>query len=77
MSFPPTPLADATKQSLADAFRAVPDGKRGALVIIADEHGAKAMVAANLNGNWKIAAGTAVDWTGKHPTGYVEIVGSW
>lgn len=71
-----TPLSDAVKQSIADAFAAVPDGKRGALLVLADEHGAKAMVAAKLGGSWKVAAGTAVDWTG-HVSGQVSILGSW
>lgn len=62
-----TPISDAVRLSISDAFRAVPEGRRSALLVIADERGARAMV----------AAGTAVEWTGKRPTGYVSIEGSW
>ena len=59
-----TPIADAVRQSITEAFAIVPDGKRGALVVIADEHGPRAVVAAKLNGHWKVAAGGSVPWTG-------------
>jgi hypothetical protein len=71
-----TPISDAVKASINDAFRAVPDGKRGALLILADEHGARAMLAANLNGNWKVAVEGSKPWHGP-VTGTVAIVGSW
>jgi hypothetical protein len=76
MDGPVTPIGDAVRQSLADAFRAVPDGKRGALVVIADEHGARAMVAARLGDHWKVAAGTSTPWHGSI-SGTVAIEGSW
>jgi hypothetical protein len=71
-----TPIADAVKQSIVEAFTAVPDGKRGALLVIADEHGARAMMAANLNGHWKVAAEGAKPWHGP-VVGTVSIQGSW
>jgi hypothetical protein len=73
---PATPIADAVKASINDAFRAVPDGKRGALLVIADEHGARAMVAARIGDNWKVAAEAAKPWN-EPVTGTVAIVGSW
>ena len=73
---PFTPIGDAVRRSITDAFTLVPDGKRGALLVIADEHGARAMVAANLNGHWKVAATTEKAWKGP-VTATVSIVGTW
>lgn len=76
-SEPPfTPIADAVRVSIRDAFTAVPKGKRGALLVIADEHGARATVAANIGGSWRVAAGAAKPWNGP-VTGTVAIIGSW
>lgn len=71
-----TPISDAVKQSITEAFRAVPSDKRGALLVLVTESGAKAMLAAKLNGTWKVAANAQVDWTGQ-VTGSVAIQGSW
>lgn len=71
-----TPIRDAVKQSINDAFRAVPDGRRGALLVIADEYGARAMVAAKFGDHWKVAAGGAKPWHGP-VTGTAAIEGSW
>lgn len=73
---PETPIGDAVKRSIAAAFAAVPDGKRGALLVIADQHGARAMVAARLGDSWKVAAGTSKPWRGP-VTAEVTIEGSW
>lgn len=61
---------------MAESFAAVPDGKRGALVVIADEHGSRALLAAKLGDHWKVAAGGGADWAGP-VTGTVAVVGSW
>lgn len=71
-----TPIADAVRQSIADSFKAIPEGKRGALLVIADTNGARAMVAANINGNWKVAAEAAKPWHGP-VTATVSVIGSW
>jgi DNA integrity scanning protein DisA with diadenylate cyclase activity len=71
------PIADSLKQKIEDAFKVVPEGKRGALLIIADEQGARAHVAAKLGGSWKVAAGAGVPWSGGEPSGWVGISGSW
>ena len=71
-----TPISDAIRDSLSDAFKAVPDNKRGALVVIADEQGARAMLAAKLGDNWKVAAGVSKPWDGP-VTGSVAIMGTW
>lgn len=73
-----TPIADAVKQQIDLAFRTVPEGKRGALLVLVDQDGARAHVAAKLDeaGRWKVAAGGGVAWTGD-VHGSVAIVGSW
>jgi len=72
----PTPLADAVKRSITDALHQVPVGKRGALLVLVDAQGARAMVAAKLGDHWKVAADTARPWEGPI-TGSVAIAGSW
>lgn len=71
-----SPIADAVKQSIADAFSAVPDGKRGALIVVADEHGARAMLAAKIGEHWLVAAEGAKPWAGP-VTGTVSVQASW
>lgn len=71
-----TPISDAVKASIDAAFRAVPDGKRGALLMVADEHGTRVHVAAKLGKDWKVAAGAGWTWDGQ-VTGSVAVVGVW
>lgn len=75
---PRTPISDAIKASVADAFRAVPAGKSGALLAMADEAGARLHVAFRLPGtdDWKVGAVVGKPWTDK-PYGYVSVVGYW
>ena len=40
-----TPLADGMKRQVTEAFAIVPEHKRGALIVIADEQGARAHLA--------------------------------
>lgn len=72
-----TPLADGMKRQIETAFAVVPDGKRGALLVVADDSGARAHLAAKLGSHWKVAAGVGVPWTGKKPTGWVGVMGAW
>ena len=71
-----TPISDAVKRSINEAFSAVPNGKRGALLVIADEHGARAMLAARLGSSWKVAASGEKPWNGQ-VIGTVSVQGSW
>ena len=68
--------ARAVHESLGDAFAAIPEGKRGALLVIADQDGARAMLAAKIGANWQLAAGAGSAWTGK-VEGQIAIAGSW
>lgn len=69
--------SDETKTLIADALAAIPQGKRGALLVRADSQGfAIAQVAARLGDSWKVAAGAGA-WIGKRPSGYVAVEASW
>lgn len=72
-----TPIAEGMKRQIEEAFAVVPKGKRGALIVLADEHGARAHVAAKLNDRWKVAGGAGVPWHGDKPSGWVGVVGCW
>ena len=70
------PITDTMKRLVDEAFTAVPEGKRGALVVLADENGARAHVAAKIGDRWKIAATAGVKWTGEARFG-VGVVNAW
>jgi hypothetical protein len=72
-----TPIAEGMKRQISEAFAIVPERKRGALIVIADEHGARAHLAAKLNDRWKVAAGLGVPWTGEKPVAWIGVIGSW
>lgn len=73
-----TPIADGMKQQITAAFQAVPAGKRGALLVIADEHGARAHLAAKIGDSWKVAGGAGVAWRAPQSAAYyVAVEGSW
>jgi len=69
-------ISDQVKLQIAQSLAAVPAGKKGALLVLADEHGARAMLAARLNDSWKVAMSAGSAWTG-HVTGTVAVEGSW
>jgi hypothetical protein len=73
---PRTPISDAIKASVADAFRAVPDGKSGALLAIADENGARLHVAFKVGESWKVGAAVGRPWRGG-VEGSISVVGYW
>lgn len=69
-------VPDETLKRIDSAFSAVPDGKRGALLIIVTEKGANAHFAAKLGEHWKVAAGAGKPWDGPvHAE--VGIAASW
>lgn len=68
--------AKSVHGSLDEAFQAIPANHRGALLVIADQDGARAMVAAKLGANWSVAAGASKPWHGKIE-GQVSLLGSW
>lgn len=72
-------ISDSIKSKIAMAFQDIPKGKKAALLVIADEHGTRGVVAAKIghSGDWKVAAGGGIDWAEKKPYGYVALAGSW
>lgn len=76
-SFGRTPLADGMKRQIEDMFSVVPTQKRGALIVIADERGARLQVAAKLNGTWKVAAGAGVTIEGWKSSAWIGLIGIW
>lgn len=69
------PIASAIKAAIDQAFIGV-DG-RGALLIIADDQGTRAHLAAKFGEHWKVAGGGGVAWADKKPTGFVAIEATW
>lgn len=73
---PRPPISVQAKAALAAAFRELPAGKRGALVVVADEQGARAHVAARLGDRWQVAFSGGTTYHGA-VTGQVAVVGAW
>ena len=69
-------LQKATHDSLDSAFKSIPDGRRGALIVLVDQDGARASVAAKIGDHWQLAAGTAKPWNGPI-VGSIAVAGSW
>jgi hypothetical protein len=74
--FSPEAFQRAVHASIGDAFQAIPHGKRGALLIVADERGTELMLAAKLGDHWQLAAGGGKTWDGSIQ-GKIAIAGSW
>ncbi len=72
-------LDDAALQRLREAFLVIPEGKRGALILIADtsDKTARAHLAARLNGTWRVAAGGGFAWDTKKPSGWIGVEAAW
>jgi hypothetical protein len=50
------PIRDAIR----NAFDSIPEGKKGALLLVADQDGVRLHVAARIGDHWKVAAGAGV-----------------
>lgn len=70
------PIAPGIKNLIAESLKGIPEGKRGALVAIADESGARLHVAAKFGDNWKVAFEAGKPYHGK-VEGFVAVQGSW
>ena len=73
-------ISSKLRTSIANAFAQVPEFKtngtpaRGALLIIADETGeARAVLAAKLGDDWKVAGGAGYQWKEKKPSFFVGV----
>ena len=69
-------ISEQAKQKVAEALNAIPDGKRGATIFIADGDSARIHLAAKLNGEWKVALTGSRKWTGAL-SGEITVVGAW
>ena len=74
-----TPLADGMKRKIEEAFSVVPEGKRGAVLVIhdIDTKQTRAHLAARIGDEWKVAGGPSFDWDGKKPSGWVGVMRTW
>jgi hypothetical protein len=50
---------------------------RGALLVIADEHGTRMTAAAKYGDHWRVAGGAGVNWSEKKPYGFIGIEAVW
>lgn len=69
-------IDNATKRMIAESLATIPPDKRGALIVIADQHGPRAHVAAKIDDHWKVALAAGVSWKGE-VNGVVAIQGAW
>jgi hypothetical protein len=70
------PITETMKRLVTEAFSAVPEGKRGALIVLADESGARVHVAAKIGDHWKVAASAGVKFEGEARFG-AGVIGAW
>ncbi|HXG72302.1 MAG TPA: hypothetical protein VNJ04_16955 [Gemmatimonadaceae bacterium] len=70
-------VGKSIKDSIATAFAVVPEGKRGALLIIATEDGARAHLAARINGTWRVAAGAGWAWDSRTVGAFAAVEAVW
>ncbi len=70
-------VGTAIKDAISASFAVIPNGKRGALLVIATDDSTRLHLAANINGTWKVAGGIGFRYTERRPSGFVAIEGSW
>jgi DNA integrity scanning protein DisA with diadenylate cyclase activity len=70
------PISNSVKTAINEALQAVPEGKRGALLVISDGQGTRAHLASRIGDNWKVAASAGVRWNGEI-NGLVAVQGAW
>ncbi len=69
-------VPDDVKGRIAEALRAIPEGKRGVVLVVADERGnARGHFAARIGktGDLKVAAGAGWKFDEKRPAGYIGV----
>lgn len=70
-------VGQTIKDAISTAFAVVPEGKRGALLVIATEDGARAHLAAKIGNHWRVAAGAGWVWETRDVGAFVAISGVW
>ena len=71
------PLSNWMKAKIDAELSAIPGDKRGAVIVVADETGATAHLAARFGDHWKVAAGGGWKWDERRPTGSVSVELAW
>jgi uncharacterized protein YbjT (DUF2867 family) len=59
------------------ALAALDPAKRGAVVVLADDHGVRGHLAARIGTAWKVAGGAGIAWTEPRPYGWVGVEYAW
>lgn len=72
-------ISDEQRERIRKAFSAIPDGKTGAVLVIADTEtkSVRAQLAVNINGRWKVAGGGGWLLAEKRPSGWLAVEASW
>lgn len=70
-------VSDEDVAKIRAALATIPDGKRAALLVVADQNGVRGHVAALLDSHWKVAAGIGAPWHGSKPEGFVSVQAVW
>ena len=71
-------ISDADKARIDSLWATIPEGRRGAVLVIVDETGeARGHIAAKINDHWKVGAGGGWKFGEKKPKGFIGREGSW
>ena len=77
IALPNGPLTKQLKTAVElELSKAIPDGKKGAIVAIANHEGATVAVATKLGDSWKLGGSVTQKWGGG-VSGQVMVVGTW
>ena len=67
------PISAGLRTAIAANLATITPGKRAAMIVVADEKGARLHVAGHIGGNWKVAFEAGKPWDGP-VTGQVMIL---
>lgn len=67
--------ADEVQAAIAHAQAAIPEGRSGALVVVSDVDGVRALVAKRFGDTWSV--GGDVEWHGGNVQGGISVQASW
>jgi len=70
------PISDPIRAAIKDAFAIVPPDRSGAIIAIADEHGARIHIAQKIGNAWQVGGQIGVPVHGS-VSGQVFVTGSW
>lgn len=74
---PPGRLTRALREQIErEIAEAIPEGKRGVVVALADQEAATVGVATRIGSSWKLSADVSRTWRGK-VSGQVKVIGVW